>query len=200
MPRCRRRPVRGSMSSPTSCSWLLTDPALRLVPAAASVGDLLDHQRGPGFFTMVAGTVRARQRSSCCSPATIGVAAGSGSVAIVLWIGLTYAHLCRAYRSRRTSRRSTRASTALAARGRGDAVASRCLAPCSPRTWPQPCQRRAELPRALDVAVGRHALHLDDVADLLPLHLLPRSRPATCRRRTGSTWARWRSRRWPGRC
>src|SRR3546814_1480157 len=32
--------------------------------------------------------------------------------------------------------------------------------------------RRTELLRPVDVAVGRHALHLDDVADLLPLHVL----------------------------
>src|SRR5690606_30695045 len=32
---------------------------------------------------------------------------------------------------------------------------------------------RAQLPRSVHVAVGWHALHLDDVAHLLPLRILP---------------------------
>ena len=39
----------------------------------------------------------------------------------------------------------------------------------------QPDKLEMNFLRALDVAVGRHALHLDDVADLLPLYLLPLS-------------------------
>ena len=51
-----------------------------------------------------------------------------------------------------------------------------------------------------DVARRRDALHLDHLADLLPLHVLHAAARRIWRRRTGSTWARWRSRRWPARC
>lgn len=68
--------------------WLLT--LLRIVRYPRRVfGDLIDHQRGPGFFTVVAGTcVLGSQFVVLIEGYRIALVLWGG--AVVLWIGLTY--------------------------------------------------------------------------------------------------------------
>lgn len=69
--------------------WLLT--VLRMIHHARSFfGDLADHLRGPGFFTMVAGSsVLGSQFVVLATNYRMGAALWV--VAVVLWVGLTYA-------------------------------------------------------------------------------------------------------------
>jgi tellurite resistance protein TehA-like permease len=69
--------------------WLLTLGRLLWFPRRL-VSDLIDHLRGPGFFTMVAGTgVLGAQYVLLLADYRIGLLLWI--VALVLWLGLTYA-------------------------------------------------------------------------------------------------------------
>jgi tellurite resistance protein TehA-like permease len=68
--------------------WLLSLLRLAWFPRRF-FGDMVDHLRGPGFFTMVAGTsVLGSQFAILRSNSA--VAAALGVVSAVLWVGLTY--------------------------------------------------------------------------------------------------------------
>jgi tellurite resistance protein TehA-like permease len=69
--------------------WVLT--MLRMIRYPRRFfGDMVDHLRGPGFFTTVAGTsVLAAQFVILAESPRVGMALGI--VALVLWVGLTYA-------------------------------------------------------------------------------------------------------------
>lgn len=133
--------------------------------------DLIDHLRGPGFFTTVAGTgVLGAQYVLLLADYRTGLLLWV--VALVLWIGLSYAIFTAfTVKEQKPTLDKGISGAWLLARG-GDAIGrrARCAAgrACRPVV-----SARIELSGAVDVAVGWHALHLDDVADFLPLHLLP---------------------------
>ena len=68
--------------------WLLTVLRMAWYPRRL-FGDMVDHLRGPGFFTTVAGTSVLGSQFVVLS-ADYRVAAVLWAVAIILWIGLTY--------------------------------------------------------------------------------------------------------------
>ncbi len=69
--------------------WLLTLARLLCFPRRV-FSDLIDHLRGPGFFTMVAGTGMLGSQYVLLT-ANTGSALMLWAVALVLWVGLTYA-------------------------------------------------------------------------------------------------------------
>jgi tellurite resistance protein TehA-like permease len=69
--------------------WLLTGWRVIRFPRRF-FGDLVDHLRGPGFFTMVAGSSILGTQLVVLAGAT-GAGAALWAVAVALWIALTYA-------------------------------------------------------------------------------------------------------------
>jgi tellurite resistance protein TehA-like permease len=68
--------------------WLLSLLRLAQYPRRF-FGDMVDHLRGPGFFTMVAGTTVLGSQFAILE-ANSHVALALGGMAAVLWVGLTY--------------------------------------------------------------------------------------------------------------
>jgi tellurite resistance protein TehA-like permease len=128
--------------------------------------DLVDHLRGPGFFTAVAGSCILGSQFVLIL-AGYRVALLLWALAIVLWVALTYTILTAF-----TIKQAGRDNRRVAARGGSHPGGGRIerfdgtpLAAALPPHNQFLC--------ALDVALGRDALHLDDLSDLLSLHLLP---------------------------
>jgi len=149
--------------------WVLT--VLRLMHYPRHFfADMIDHLRGPGFFTMVAASaILGNEFVVLTANYRVGVALWG--VAIVLWIGLTYT-IFTAFtvkQKKPTLDKGISGGWLLAV------VATQSIGTQRPaRCAYQPAlQTGAELFCPLDVAVGRHAVHLDDVAHFLPLYLFP---------------------------
>ena len=187
--RAQRRLLRRALGRSPSCA----SSAIR----DRVVADLSHHGRAVGFFTIVAATCVLGSQS----PARRRQRARRARAVDRRHRAVARAHLRDLHASspsRRRSHRSPRASTAAGCSRSSPRSRSRCSARSSRRTL------RRHAPRSLffclvDVARRRDALHLDHLAHLLSLHVLPLSR-RTSRRPTGSTWAPRRSRRWRARC
>jgi hypothetical protein len=139
-------------------------------PSQRFFGDLFDHLRGPGFFTSVAATSILGSQFLLLTDDSVPLALLLWGLALLLWVALTYTIFTglTIKQNKPPLDKGINGAWLLAVVAtQSIAVLSALLAAPGPAG-----AAGAELPGAVDVAVGRHALHLDDVADLLPLHLL----------------------------
>ena len=135
------------------------------------LADLGDHNRGVGFFTIVAGTCVLGSQFILVRDDT-RVALWLWGLGIVLWLVLTYAVFTLPDRQGRQARPARRAERRLAPVGRRHAIGGGPRQPARPLDLGRgPRGGGVLLPG--DVARRRDALRLDHLADLLPLYLLP---------------------------
>ena len=162
------------------------------------VADLISHERGFGFMTIVAGTCVLGSEMVVIAD-RIAIATVLLAIGGVLWLLLTYTIFTAVTikRDKPTLAEGINGGWLLAV------VATQSIAVLTALLaahWQQPHAAGRELRRPLDVALGRDALHLDHRPDLLSLRVLSRLAGRSRQRRTGSTWARWRSPCWRARC
>jgi tellurite resistance protein TehA-like permease len=177
--------------------WLLT--LLRAIHHPRRFfGDMIDHLRGPGYFTTVAGT-NILGSQFILLYGDFGSASSLWGLAIVLWVGLTYTifTVLTVKEHKPSLDRGINGGWLLAV------VATQSMAVLAALI-------AAEIAQPLRLELNFFALSMWLWGGMLYIWMMSlifyrytvssRSHPPICRRRTGSTWVRWRSRRWPVRC
>ncbi len=146
--------------------WLLTLARLFWHPARFA-DDLIDHNRAPGFFTAVAGTCILGSQWVLVFNEP-GIAHLLWFLGIFLWVLLTYTVF--------TGLTVKESKPALAEGINGGwliaVVATQSVSVLGTLLAPQFVSQRQPVLFSVDVVMGGHALHLDDLSDLLPLRLL----------------------------
>ena len=171
--------------------WVLS--VLRMVRHPARFfGDMIDHVRGPGFFTMVAGTsVLGNQLVMLADD--YGHALALWGISVALWIGLTYT-IFTAFTIKEVKPTLEQGITggwllAIVAT-QSLAVLSALLATHAAAPW-----KLVFNFFALSMWLWGGMLYIWMMSLIFYRYTFSAFRPAISRRRTGSTWARWRSRR-----
>ena len=150
------------------------------------LADLRDHGRSVGFFTAVAAT--------CVLGSQFLIIAGAWRIAAILWVithrALGGPYLYGVHRAYRQAEKPTLAD-GINGGWLLSVVAAQSVAVLGAQLAPGFGTSRAARAAVLPghVARRRHALHLDHLAHLLPLHVLHHGVRRISRRRTGSTWA-----------
>ena len=169
---------------------------LRLrLSAEAVLDDLTSHSAGVGFLTVVAATgVLGAQVILIGHEFAIAVVLLA--VAVVLWLALTYT-IFTALTIKGEKPSLPRGSAAPGCWRSSPPSRSRCWPACSRRHWGD----RRLTPSSSPCRCGSGGmLYIWIISLIFYRYTFFRFSPATWPRPTGSTWVRWRSRRWPARC